>query len=235
MGKLFGKVMASLLSGAMLFGGTSFADGGLSKFCLVEDEDMRDGENTKGCSICFSSVECERNGGTVKITKRVMMEDGPERIIRITKHMGGGKKVDKVIKGKDEEVCNVKMGCCGYYFCRKCMFKWMSAAEGNSYKCPLCRAKLDVDSAKSLLTSYERLQFEMRSKYNKLIGYCKEHPDVALSAAYYGVYLTLVLGMTIYSASSRNWEKSEVDCDPDCDGCGCCCDGCDGECGCVIS
>ena len=189
MGKLFGKVMASLLSGAMLFGGTSFADGGRSKFCLVEDEDMRDGENTKECPICLRSVECERNGGTVKITKRVTMEEAPERIIEITKHMVGDKEINKVIKGKDEEMCNIKMGCCGNYFCRGCILKWMNAGKDNSNRCPMCRSELDIDSAKSLLASYERLQFEVGSKYNR-----EKRPDVAFDAAFFGGYLALVLG-----------------------------------------
>ena len=215
MGKLFGKVMASLLSGAMLFGGTSFADGGLSKLCLVEDEDMRDGENVKECAICSNSVECksvgcEEDSRTFEIIKQVGMENG-EKIVKITKYIVGNKEVNKVIEGKDEEVCNVKMGCCGNYFCRRCILKWISSGEDNSYKCPLCRSKLDVDSAKSLLTSYERLQFEMRSKYNKLISYCKKNPDVALNAAFLGVYFPLVLGAIIYS--SRNQKKSKYDCD----------------------
>lgn len=176
MSKLFGKVMASLLSGAMLFGGTSFADGG---------DDLP------------------------KVLRKAKVEEVPDKaecIICLT---------DRVEEGVvNEDVCDVVTGC-GHYFCRKCILRWMSAGRDNSDRCPVCRSKLDVDSAKSLLTSYERLQFEMRSKYNKLIAYCKEHPDVALNAAALGVYFPLVLVATIYSL--RNQKKSKCDCDSESD------------------
>ena len=206
MSKLFGKVMASLLSGAMLFGCTSFADGGLSKLCLVEDEDMRDGENVKECAICSNSVECERDGETVKITKRVSTDYG-EKIVKVTKQWWGVKKLIRLFKGKDEEVCNVKVGCCGNYFCRECILEWMNAGKGNSNRCPVCRRELDIDSAKSLLTSYERLQSKVGRVCNALVRRCKKRP---FNAGCIGICLASLL------CSPRNQKIPEIDCDVDC-------------------
>ena len=174
MGKLFGKVMASLLSGAMLFGGTSFADGG---------DDLP------------------------KVLRKAKVEEVPDKaecIICLTDRVEGG------VVNKD--VCDVVTGC-GHYFCRKCILGWMNAGRDNSDKCPMCRMTF-CESARKFLSTREWLQLLAENRFDRFVSYCKKRPDVALSAAYVGVYLPLLLGAAI--CSSRNQKIAEIDCDVDC-------------------